>query len=156
MLQICRSRWAKLTLGTAAVAGTVLVGVTAAAGSTRPDVEPGPSQPTGIHTSARTCHGHRTLPALKAGDCVRVTAWGFVAGEQVTVKEYRVPGWSIHLLADRLGTVEYRYLVPTAARGGRDVLTFVGAGKPAPHTGAGNVVLSVPRIAVYRCRVLAR
>lgn len=79
--------------------------------------------------------------------CIAVTATGFVAGERVLTRELRRPGWQQLLVADGRGMVRFRFVPQPHS----DVLTFVGQGRPTRPGGLGNLAVSVPRIAIYRC-----
>jgi hypothetical protein len=96
---------------------------------------------SGLHASGISCS------ESVQRQCVTVTATGFLADERVLIRELRRPAWQQLLVADRRGVVRYRFVPQPPS----DVLTFVGQGRPAKPAGPGDVAVSVPRIAVYRC-----
>jgi len=128
--------------GSAVTALAFLPGLPAAEANHQPlSQRPSHSIRVHLHASGVSCSEsvHR--------QCVAVTATGFLAGERVLARELRRPAWQQLLVADRRGVVRYRFVPQPPS----DVLTFVGQGRPARPAGPGNIAVSVPRIAVYRC-----
>lgn len=139
---LCPLLGRRVLAGSAAAVLALLPGSPAAAASHQPPSHrPSHSIGSGLRASGIGCSDSVQR------QCVAVTATGFLAGEQVLIRQLRRPAWQQLLVADRRGVVRYRF-VP---RPPSDVLTFVGQGQPARPAGTGNVAVTVPRIAVYRC-----
>ncbi|MEO6703324.1 MAG: hypothetical protein ABI140_20215 [Jatrophihabitantaceae bacterium] len=137
-----------------ALASTAAVALSASASSEGGFLVHHRPQPSGIHSTARGCDGHRIGQVLRPGQCIVVLATGFAAGEGVVVRELQQPAWSRTTTADRNGRVTFRFTVPATDKAGRDVLTFVGTGKASgAKPGRGNLTVTVPRIATCRFTV---
>lgn len=153
MLRISRAalRRAAVLIPLAAIvagAGLWLAGLATAADTTASDT---PQQPHD-KSVVRRCSGGRAL-RIRPGDCLVVTARGFVPGEVVLARLLSDASRRVSLRADRSGAVAWRYRVG-AGMHGRDVATFVGQGNAAqPATDTGTVMVTVPRIAVVRYTV---
>jgi hypothetical protein len=132
----------RLLAGSAVTVLALLPGLPAAAANHQPSAHRHPhSIGSGLHASDVSC----SEPAHR--QCIVVSATGFLAGERVLARELRRPAWQQVLVADRRGVIRYRFVPQSHS----DVLTFVGQGRSTRPTGSGNVAVSVPRIAVYRC-----
>jgi hypothetical protein len=139
---LCPLSGRRLLAGSAVTILAFLPGLPAAAANRQPPAHRhSHSIGSGLHASGASC----SEPAHR--QCIAVTATGFLAGERVLTRELRRPAWQQVLEADRRGVVRYRFVPQPHS----DVLTFVGQGRPARPIGSGNVAVSVPRIAVYRC-----
>lgn len=114
-----------------------------------PSREPESARP-GFHTSALACAGGQLHGPLHSGQCVLLTATGFLPGQRIIVREYRQPGWRQDRVADDRGSLAIRFLVPPTANATADALTFVGIELFHPKSGSGSVAVTVPHAAAYR------
>lgn len=138
-------------IGLALAAGLGLTAAQASPASVAATRSPSPV------VQAANCAGRAIRShVVTAGDCLVISASGFTDGAIVRARLLSRPNQPTLIRADDRGMIRYRYPSVRSAPAGSDVLTLVEADRPAGPAESGNVVVTVPRFAVWRFRVELR
>jgi hypothetical protein len=125
-----------------------------------PGDESSPASDSSSGEAVRACVGVSQLKVAHAGQRIVVNAPGFLPGQQIAARLLSTAGTIADIRADRQGIAHYQVRISAHPAYSQDVLTLTGltgSTNPAPAGGqSGNLLVSVPRFAVCRYRVLPR